>query len=91
MTAPTAVVPAELTGDYVLDPTHTRIGFVARHAMISKVRGSPLPLDGGGECWVTVHPSFLLRIPEPDRRIEERGKFVDDLKRIRHRAAKLTT
>ena len=56
---------------------------------ISKVRGSPLPLDGGGECWVTVHPSFLLRIPEPDRRIEERAKFVDDLKRIRDRAAKL--
>jgi uracil-DNA glycosylase len=56
---------------------------------ISKVRGSPLPLNSGGECWVTVHPSFLLRIPEPDRRAEERGKFVDDLKRIRDRAAKL--
>ncbi len=40
MTAPTVVIPAELTGDYALDPTHTRIGFVARHAMISKVRGS---------------------------------------------------
>ena len=60
-----------------------------RVVTISKVRGSPLPLDGGGECWVTVHPSFLLRIPEPDRRTEERVKFVDDLKRIRDRAAKL--
>ena len=40
MTAPTVVIPAELTGDYALDPTHTRIGFVARHAMIIKVRGS---------------------------------------------------
>ncbi|MFF7457020.1 YceI family protein [Kitasatospora sp. NPDC008115] len=30
----------ELTGDYVLDPAHTRIGFVARHAMVTKVRGS---------------------------------------------------
>jgi DNA polymerase len=38
---------------------------------------------------VTVHPSFLLRIPEPERRVEERAKFVDDLKRIRDRAAKL--
>lgn len=46
MTAPTAVVPAELTGDYVLDPTHTRIGFVARHAMISKVRGSFTAFEG---------------------------------------------
>ncbi|MFJ7244041.1 YceI family protein [Kitasatospora sp. NPDC098652] len=30
----------ELTGDYVLDPAHSRIGFVARHAMVTKVRGS---------------------------------------------------
>jgi len=29
-----------LTGTYTLDPTHTRIGFVARHAMVTKVRGS---------------------------------------------------
>jgi DNA polymerase len=56
---------------------------------ISRVRGAPLPLDDGGECWVTVHPSFLLRIPEPDQKREERAKFVDDLRRIRDRAAKL--
>ena len=29
-----------LTGHYVLDPAHTRIGFVARHAMVTKVRGA---------------------------------------------------
>jgi polyisoprenoid-binding protein YceI len=29
-----------LTGDYELDPAHTRIGFVARHAMVTKVRGA---------------------------------------------------
>ena len=56
---------------------------------ISRVRGSPIALPEGGECWVTVHPSFLLRIPEPERRVEERQKFVDDLRRIRDRAAKL--
>jgi polyisoprenoid-binding protein YceI len=27
-------------GTYVLDPNHTRIGFVARHLMVTKVRGS---------------------------------------------------
>ena len=38
----TASVPTltELTGTYTLDPAHTRIGFVARHAMVTKVRGS---------------------------------------------------
>lgn len=31
---------AELTGAYTLDTAHTRFGFVARHAMVTKVRGS---------------------------------------------------
>ena len=56
---------------------------------ISRVREEPLTLVDGSECWVTVHPSFLLRIPEPDRRREERAKFVRDLKRIKARAEKL--
>ena len=36
----TAADHAQLTGEYTLDPTHTRIGFVARHAMVTKVRGA---------------------------------------------------
>lgn len=31
--------PTELTGTYTLDPAHSRFGFVARHAMVTKVRG----------------------------------------------------
>jgi polyisoprenoid-binding protein YceI len=31
---------AELTGDYTIDAAHSRIGFGARHAMVTKVRGS---------------------------------------------------
>ncbi len=56
---------------------------------IGKVRGAPFALADGSECWVTVHPSFLLRIPEPDRRREERALFVSDLKRAWARAAEL--
>jgi polyisoprenoid-binding protein YceI len=29
----------QLTGSYTIDPSHSRIGFVARHAMVTKVRG----------------------------------------------------
>jgi polyisoprenoid-binding protein YceI len=36
--APTAAV-ADIAGDYTLDVTHTRIGFSARHAMVTTVRG----------------------------------------------------
>jgi DNA polymerase len=56
---------------------------------ISRVRGSPLKLDDGSECWVTVHPSFLLRIPDEDRKREERKLFLRDLKRIKARAETL--
>ena len=56
---------------------------------ISKVRDAPLTLADGGECWVTVHPSYLLRLPDPDARRTERARFVDDLKRIRDRAEAL--
>ncbi|MGJ6979649.1 YceI family protein [Aestuariimicrobium soli] len=30
----------DLNGTFVLDPAHSRIGFVTRHAMVTKVRGS---------------------------------------------------
>jgi DNA polymerase len=56
---------------------------------ISKVRGSPLALEDGTECWVTTHPSALLRMPEPERRREARALFVDEMKRIWNRALEL--
>jgi len=56
---------------------------------ISKLRGEPHELADGSECWVTVHPSFLLRMPDQVRRREERARFVEDLVAIRKRAAKL--
>ncbi len=30
----------DISGDYTLDLTHSRLGFVARHAMVTKVRGA---------------------------------------------------
>jgi len=44
----TLTSPTTLTGTYVLDPAHTRFGFVARHAMVTKVRGSFNEFQGGG-------------------------------------------
>ena len=35
----TAVDFRPLTGTYSIDPAHSRFGFVARHAMVTKVRG----------------------------------------------------
>jgi polyisoprenoid-binding protein YceI len=35
-----------LSGNYAMDPAHTRIGFVARHAMVTKVRGAFNEFEG---------------------------------------------
>ncbi|RKS80481.1 polyisoprenoid-binding protein YceI [Motilibacter peucedani] len=47
----------DLTGDYAFDPAHTRIGFVARHAMVTKVRGTFTQFEG----------SFHLDAADPTR------------------------
>jgi len=36
----------QLTGTYTLDAAHSRIGFVARHAMVTKVRGAFNEFEG---------------------------------------------
>ncbi|WP_369249403.1 YceI family protein [Streptomyces sp. R41] len=47
-TAPSAVSPdlAALTGDYTIDPAHSSFGFVARHAMVTNVKGSFQEFEG---------------------------------------------
>ncbi len=37
-----------LTGNYNLDPAHSRLGFSARHAMVTKVRGAFNEVTGSG-------------------------------------------
>jgi polyisoprenoid-binding protein YceI len=44
-TAPTAAIE-DLSGDYEFDVAHTRVGFVARHAMVTSVRGAFTQFDG---------------------------------------------
>jgi len=51
---------------------------------IGKVRGQAHALPDGGEAWVTVHPSFLLRVQ--DNREAEYRRFVEDLRTINERA-----
>ncbi|MDQ1035968.1 polyisoprenoid-binding protein YceI [Streptomyces sp. V3I8] len=60
--APAAVSPdlAALTGDYTIDPAHSTIGFVARHAMVTNVKGGfeeftgSLHLDGANPALSTA-------------------------------------
>lgn len=62
---------------------------VGKTVTIGKVRGEPLTLEDGSECWVTVHPSSLLRMPDAEARREARALFVRDLKLIKSRSERL--
>jgi uracil-DNA glycosylase len=67
------------------------LGATAARQMLGKVvtitaaRGQVHRLEDGGEGWVTVHPSFLLRIQDRTEADAEFGRFVEDLKRIKDR------
>ena len=54
---------------------------------ISALRGRPHQAVDGGETWVTVHPSFLLRVR--DDKEAEYARFVEDLARIGERVKAL--
>ncbi|MFJ9935787.1 YceI family protein [Streptomyces virginiae] len=78
---------AALTGDYVIDAAHSRIGFTVRHAMVTNVRGAfeeyegTLHLDGGDPARSTA--SIDVKIASVDTGIADRdghlrsGDFFD--------------
>jgi uracil-DNA glycosylase family protein len=75
-------------------PVTVALGATAARALFGKIvtisalRGRGHDLPEGGEAWVTVHPSFLLRVR--DDREAEYTKFVEDLHRIGERAKELS-
>jgi DNA polymerase len=81
--------------ELIKPPVTVALGATAARSLIGKVvtigklRGSPVELADGSECWVTMHPSALLRMPEPERRRAERVRFVAEMKKIWARAGKL--
>ena len=46
MTASTTTLNGLTTGTWAIDPTHSEVGFVARHLMVTKVRGSFADVTG---------------------------------------------
>ena len=47
---------------------------------INKNRGRLIDLDDGTRALVTVHPSYLLRLPDAEAKALEYQRFVDDLR-----------
>jgi DNA polymerase len=51
-----------------------------RATPINKSRGQLVELEHGIKALVTVHPSYLLRLPDADAKAREYERFVDDLR-----------
>ncbi|MDP8914327.1 MAG: UdgX family uracil-DNA binding protein [Pseudomonadota bacterium] len=74
-------------------PITVALGATAARSLFGKavtigaMRGRPHAVPDGGEAWVTVHPSFLLRVQ--DNKEQEYARFVEDLHRIGERAKAL--
>ena len=47
---------------------------------VLKTRGQVIEGPGGRPVFGTVHPSFLLRLPDPDSKAREFDRFVEDLR-----------
>ena len=83
MTRPTARVLALLeilqTGG-----THTVASLAARlevdERTVRRYAGHLIDLEGGRKALVTVHPSYLLRLPDADAKAQEYARFVEDLR-----------
>lgn len=58
-------------------------GVTGKSASIRSMRGHAVELEGGARLVATVHPSFLLRMPDRERAAQERAAFVADLVRAR--------
>ncbi len=63
-------------------------GMLGRTVSVSKARGAPIMLDDGAELWVTVHPSYLLRL-DGEAREQQAALFAADLDAVRERLAEL--
>ena len=56
---------------------------LGRAVTISRERGRPIQMADGQTVFVTVHPSYLLRIPDAAAKAREYEAFVRDLTSIR--------
>ncbi len=67
---------ADLAGSWTIDASHTRIGFVARHAMVTKVRGAFNEFEGtaviDGEDFTKSTASLTIQATSIDTRNEQR-------------------
>jgi DNA polymerase len=69
-------------------PLVVAMGATALYALTGKritmreARGRTQPLGEGRRLFATVHPAYVLRIPDPAQSREERGRFFADIAEV---------
>jgi len=80
MTTATTNPLTTLTGTYVIDPAHSRLGFVARHAMVTKVRGAFNEFEGtavlDGETPSNSSARVVIQAKSVDTRQQQRDDHL---------------
>ena len=69
---------AELTGGYTIDTAHSRVGFVARHAMVTKVRGAFNEWEGTAHIDGENPANSSARVTIQARSIDTRNSQRDE-------------
>jgi polyisoprenoid-binding protein YceI len=67
-----------LNGEWDLDPTHTRIGFSARHAMVTTVRGSFNEIEGSFHADLDDMSNSSARVVLKTASVDTRNTQRDD-------------
>jgi polyisoprenoid-binding protein YceI len=78
LTPGTGAITSALSGDYTFDTAHSRIGFAARHAMISKVRGAFTEFDGTLHIDVDDPKQSKATITIQAKSVDTRNQMRDD-------------
>ena len=60
---------------------------LGRPVTIGRERGRPFGLPDGSQGFITVHPSFILRVPDEASRAREYAALVTDLREAARLAA----
>lgn len=66
----------ELQGTYVLDPSHTTLSWVTRHAMVTKVRGSFEEFEGTANFGENPQLDVVIQVASVNSRNEDRDNHL---------------
>lgn len=63
--------------------TTAALGLLGKSVPVTKLRGEVVTREGGLRVFVTVHPSYLLRIRDDTEKQAERARFLDDMRKVK--------